>query len=232
MARPRPAVRRVAEFARPGRASEAGDLVAALLRSSQYIRTADGGVDVDVVQAMVEERSHRAAAATLCQSPIGAAGRVYSAPDLDPELRGKFEAAAVPLVYGRTPGQLRPLIDRRVLTADPDAARNRRAPGPAWSAPSSTPPARTAREALTRGFVEITGITDVTDITDITDEDREVTDAGGAATQSGCAPGSSEEEPPPSARSASSAPAAAAAAAAKAVYPIVPGRLPSLMVLE
>src|SRR4051794_40419197 len=44
---------------------------------------------------------------------------------LDPELRGKVEAAAVELASSRTPGQCKPMIDRRVIAADPDAARKR-----------------------------------------------------------------------------------------------------------
>ena len=41
------------------------------------------------------------------------------------ELRSGVEAAAVELAITRTPGQCKPMIDRRVIAADPDAARKR-----------------------------------------------------------------------------------------------------------
>jgi hypothetical protein len=44
---------------------------------------------------------------------------------LDPQLRPAVEAAAVELAATRTPGQSKPMIDRRVIAADPDAARKR-----------------------------------------------------------------------------------------------------------
>ena len=44
---------------------------------------------------------------------------------LEPELRLRVEATILPLVAGRTAGRLRPLIDRAVLIADPDAAKKR-----------------------------------------------------------------------------------------------------------
>ena len=44
---------------------------------------------------------------------------------LEPELRLQVEAIVLPLVAGRTAGRLRPLIDRAVLIADPDAANKR-----------------------------------------------------------------------------------------------------------
>lgn len=44
---------------------------------------------------------------------------------LEPELRIQVEAIALPLVAGRTAGRLRPLVDRAVLIADPEAANKR-----------------------------------------------------------------------------------------------------------
>ncbi len=45
--------------------------------------------------------------------------------DLTPDLRARVEAAVLPLAQSRTPGQLVPMIDRRVIAADPSASRKR-----------------------------------------------------------------------------------------------------------
>ena len=44
---------------------------------------------------------------------------------LDPETRTQVEHIVLPLAHGRTAGRLRPLIDRAVITADPQAADRR-----------------------------------------------------------------------------------------------------------
>lgn len=44
---------------------------------------------------------------------------------LTPELRARVEAAVLPLAETRTPGQLTPMIDRRVIAADPAASKKR-----------------------------------------------------------------------------------------------------------
>jgi len=150
----------VAEFARPGRCGDVSDLVDMLTEKGGRAKLSDGSIDVDVLEALVQEQTRRLAAAEIAaalrQSSIGAARRVDAALEyadelpatlralregridkarawviadrtgnLDPDLRNELESSIVPLAFDRTPGQLKPLVDRRVVAADPDAAKKR-----------------------------------------------------------------------------------------------------------
>ena len=150
----------LAEFARPGRAGDVGELVASLVDQGGAAHRADGSIDVDVVDTIVAERAQALAAAEVAAalriSPITAGVRVRKAqelcgqlPDtvgalaagridrgrafliaertavLTQDLRSAVEARVLPLAEQRSAGNLRPLLDRAVIAADPNAAEER-----------------------------------------------------------------------------------------------------------
>ena len=153
-------MRLLTEFARPGRAGDIAPLVEALTAVGGAASTPSGGVDLDVLEALVSDHARGMAAAEMAAaldiSPITSRHRVDAAIEmhdglpethqaltegridrgraamiaertrsLDVELRADVEKVILPLVKGRTAGRLRPLVDRAVIIADPDAANKR-----------------------------------------------------------------------------------------------------------
>lgn len=70
----------------------------------------------DTLAAFTGGRIDRARALLICERTAL----------LDPDLRSKVEAEVLPKAFNRSPSRLRPIIDRAVINADPDAAIKRR----------------------------------------------------------------------------------------------------------
>ena len=89
----------LAEFARPGRAGDVSALVAAYTEGFDPLtRRPDGEIDTDVLQFVIDEQSHKLAAAEVAAalhvSPITARRRVTAAVELTAELSGTHAALA------------------------------------------------------------------------------------------------------------------------------------------
>ena len=89
----------LAEFARPGRAGDVSALVSAYTEGFDPLtRRPDGEIDTDVLQFVIDEQSHKLAAAEVAAalhvSPITARRRVTAAVELTAELPGTHAALA------------------------------------------------------------------------------------------------------------------------------------------